>query len=234
MAVLAFFKSLFHSSLLTLRVGTSLGMLCVASVASAQVSYPMLMSLKPVAVQIGTSSECEVQSRYTMLGAYQVFVSGTGVTGEVVPPEMPKDAPALKPGEKPKELLKLKVKFTVAADALPGVREFRITTPNGASTIGQLVVARDPVVVEVADNNTADKAQAVTLPATLCGAIEKVEDFDFWKFNVEAGQTVVFQVRCQRLQDKIHDLQAHADPILTLRDTKGAVLAKGAVLSQDY
>ena len=225
MAVLAFFKSLFHSSLLTLRVGTSLGMLCVASVASAQVSYPMLMSLKPVAVQVGTSSECEVQSRYTMLGAYQVFVSGTGVTGEVVPPEMPKDAPALKPGEKPKELLKLKVKFTVAADGLPGVREFRVATPNGASTIGQLVVARDPVVVEVADNNTADKAQAVTLPATLCGAIEKVEDFDFWKFNVEAGQTVVFQVRCQRLQDKIHDLQAHADPILTLRDTKGAVLA---------
>ena len=226
MALLALFKSFLHSSLLTRRVSVGVWMLCVASVASAQTSYPMLMSLKPVAVQVGTSAECEVQSRYTMLGAYQVVVSGTGVTGEVVPPEMPKEGtPALKPGEKPKELLKLKLKFTVAADALPGVREFRIATPNGASTIGQLVVVRDPVVVEVADNNTADKAQAITLPATLCGVIEKVEDFDFWKFNTEAGQTVVFQVRCQRLQDKIHDLQAHADPILTLRDTKGAVLA---------
>ena len=93
----------------------------VSSIATAQTSYPMLMSLKPVAVQVGTSSECEVQSRYTMAAAYQVFVSGAGVTGEVVPPEMPKDAPVLKPGEKPKELLKLKVKFTVAADALPEI-----------------------------------------------------------------------------------------------------------------
>ena len=199
--------------------------LLAASVASAQVSYPMLMSLKPVAIQVGTTSECEVSSRYTMAGAYQVFISGTGVTGEVVPPEMPKDAPALKPGEKPKDLLKLKLKFTATADALPGVREFRIVTPNGASTLGQLVVVRDPVVVEVADNNTADKAQAVTLPATLCGAIEKVEDFDYWKFTAQAGQSVIFHVRCQRLQDKIHDLQAHADPILYLRDTKGGVLA---------
>ena len=191
--------------------------------ANAQTSYPMLMSLKPVAIQVGTTSECEVQSRYTLLGAYQVFVSGTGVTAEVVPPEAPKEA--LKPGEKPKELTKLKVKFTVAADALPGVREFRLATPNGASTIAQVVIVRDPVIVEVADNNTAEKAQPVTLPATLCGAIEKVEDFDFYKFTAAAGQAISFHVRCQRLQDKIHDLQAHADPILFLRDTKGGVLA---------
>lgn len=191
--------------------------------ALAQTSYPMVMSLKPVAVQVGTTAECEVQSRYTMLGAYQVFVSGTGVTAEAIAPEPPKDPP--KPGEKPKELLKLKLKFTVAADALPGVREFRLATPNGASTLGQVVVVRDPVIVEAADNNTAEKAQAVTLPATLCGTIEKVEDFDFYKFTAAAGQSISFHVRCQRLQDKIHDLQAHADPILFLRDTKGGVLA---------
>lgn len=189
----------------------------------AQTSYPMVMSLKPVAIQVGTTSECEVQSRYSMMGAYQVFVSGTGVQAEVIPPEPPKDAP--KPGEKPKDLTKLKIKFTVTADAQPGVREFRLATPHGASTLGQLVVVRDPVIVETADNNSAQKAQAVTLPATLCGAIEKVEDFDFYKFTATAGQSISFHVRCQRLQDKIHDLQAHADPILFLRDTKGAVLA---------
>lgn len=202
--------------------------LCILSSAAsqqadAQTSYPMLMSLKPVAIQVGTSSECELQSRYTMAGAYQVFVSGTGVKAEVVPPEAPKDPP--KPGEKPKDLTKLKVKFTVAADALPGVRELRLATPNGASTLAQVVIVRDPVIVESADNNTAEKAQAVTLPATLCGAIEKVEDFDFFKFTAAAGQSMTFHVRCQRLQDKIHDLQAHADPILFLRDLKGGVLA---------
>ena len=193
----------------------------MTTTAIAQISYPMVMSLKPVAVQIGTTTECEVNSRYTMLGTYQVTVGGGGVTAEVVPPEMPE----LKPGEKPKELTKLKVKFTVTPEALPGVREFRLATPNGASTIGQLVVVRDPVVFEIPDNNTLEKGQAVTLPATLCGVIEKGEDFDFWKFTVDAGQTILFQVRCQRLQDKIHDLQVHADPILFLRDPKGGVLA---------
>ena len=187
----------------------------------AQISYPMVMSLKPVAIQAGATTECEVNSRYTMLGAYQVTVGGSGVTAEVVPPVMPE----LKPGEKPKDVTKLKVKFTATADALPGVREFRLATPHGASTVGQLVVVRDPVIMEAAENNSADKAQLVTLPAALCGTIEKGEDCDFWKFSAEAGQTILFHVRCQRLQDKIHDLQVHADPILFLRDTKGSVLA---------
>lgn len=195
--------------------------LTACSQVQAQTSYPMLMSLHPVAVQVGATTECEVHSRYTLLGAYQLTVGGSGVTAEIVSPELP----PLKPGEKPKEINRLKVKFTVAADALPGVREFRIASPNGASTIGQLVVVADPVVAEVPDNNTTDKAQAVTLPATLCGFIEKAEDVDCWKFSAEAGQTIHFQVRCQRLQDKIHDLQLHADPILFLRDAKGSVLA---------
>jgi hypothetical protein len=188
---------------------------------SAQISYPMVMSLKPVAIQIGATTECEVNSRYTMLGTYQVTVGGRGVTAEVVPPEMSE----LKPGEKAKELTRLKVKMTTAGDALPGVREYRLAGPHGASTIGQVVVVRDPVVAEVADNNTIDKAQPVTLPATLCGVIEKGEDCDYWKFAAVEGQSIGFLVRCQRLQDKIHDLQAHADPILFLRDLNGAVLA---------
>ncbi|MDZ4689458.1 MAG: PPC domain-containing protein [Planctomycetaceae bacterium] len=198
----------------------TLGLVAIQS-ASAQTSYPMLMSLKPVALQIGTAAECEVQSRYTLLGTHRVLVSGSGVTAEVVPPEMGE----VKPGEKPKELTKLKLKITAAADAEPGVREFRLATPNGASTVGQLVIVRDPVSGETADNNSADKAQAVTLPAVLCGAIEKVEDSDFFKFTVEAGQSVAFHVRGQRLEDKIHDLQNHLDPIVFLRDAQGAVLA---------
>ena len=193
----------------------------ISTITLAQTSYPMIMSLKPIAIQIGTTTECEVNSRYSMLGTYQVTVGGSGVNAEVVPPELLE----LKPGEKPKDLTKLKVKFVAASDALPGVREFRLATPNGASTIGQLVVVRDPVLFEIADNNTFDKAQRIPLPATLCGVIEKAEDVDFWKFSVEARQKLSFHVRCQRTQDKIHDLQAHADPILFIRNTKGELLA---------
>ena len=36
----------------------------------------MLMSLRPVAVQVGTTAEATVSSRYAMAGAYQVLISG--------------------------------------------------------------------------------------------------------------------------------------------------------------
>jgi hypothetical protein len=177
----------------------------------------MLMSLKPVAAQRGQSSEHTIKSRYSMFRAYQVLVSGDGVVGEIVHPEV-------KDGETPK-LEEMKVRFDVAADALPGVRDYRIITPNGASTLGQMVVTAEPVFVESGDNNALDNAQAVSLPRTICGAIERAEDVDVFKFTVVAGQSFSFHVRSQRLQDRIHDLQKHVDPILTLRHANGSTLA---------
>ena len=158
----------------------ALGLLSTCAVpAFGQSSYPMLMSLKPIAVQIGATTEHEVSARYNLYGANQVLIHGAGVTAEVVPPEM-KDAkpaeatPEKKPDipvKKPEEP-KIKLRFTVAADAVPGPRSFRVITPQGASTIGQLVLVRDPVTYEADKNDALADAQAVTLPATLCGAIE--------------------------------------------------------------
>jgi hypothetical protein len=192
-----------------------------ASVAGAQSSYPMLMGVRPIAVQIGTASEVEVVARYNLRGAYQVLVVGGGVTGEVLPPETPAAAdPATLPA-----LATMKVRFTVAADAVPGVRDIKLATPSGVSTVGQLVVVRDPVIAETGDNNTLENAQAVTLPATVCGSIEANEDLDFFRFSVEAGTSLSFHVRSARLQDRLHDFQTHSDPILTLRNAQGTVLA---------
>jgi hypothetical protein len=192
----------------------------LAAPAAGQTSYPMLMSLKPVAVQAGATTECTVTSRYSMHGATQVLVSGEGVSAEVIHPQTKPDDK-----DKPPNLQSLKLRFTVAGDALPGVRDFRLITPQGASTVGQLVVARDPVVVEAAGNDTLEKAQAVSIPATLCGCFEKAEDVDFFKFRAAAGSQWTFHVRSMRLQDRIHDLQTHADPILSLRNASGTTLA---------
>ena len=50
---------------------------CLATgVASAQTSYPMIMSVRPVAAQVGQTSEHTVQSRYDLYGAYKLLVSG--------------------------------------------------------------------------------------------------------------------------------------------------------------
>jgi hypothetical protein len=180
----------------------------------------MLMCVRPVAVQVGQTTECEVLARYNLHGAYKVFITGTGVTATVEEPKTP-----TKPGAPRPQLNAIKVRFHASPDALPGVRDVRLATPQGASTLGQIVVVRDPIVREAASNDTLATAQAIPLPATVCGAIEKREDVDFYKFKVAAGTALTFHVRCQRLEDRIHDLQEHADPIITLRNSVGTVLA---------
>jgi len=183
----------------------------------------MIMAVTPVAVQAGQTTDCEIRARYSLGGAYQVFITGEGVTGEAVPP------PAAKPTDPPKtpkpSQEKIKVRFKAAPDALLGVRDVRLATPQGASTLGQIVVVRDPIVQCRSGHATIKTAHPVTLPATVCGAISRAEKVDFYKFSVAEGVTLTFHMRCQRLQNKIHDLQVTADPILTLRNAEGGVLA---------
>jgi Bacterial pre-peptidase C-terminal domain len=197
--------------------------LCSVCLVRADTFYPMIMSISPTAVQVGQTTECEISARYDLGGAYQVFITGDGVTGEVVPP------PAAKPGEAPKTPKpmqeKLKVRFKATPDALLGVRDVRLATPQGASTLGQIVVVRDPIIHHLTGHATLKTAFPITLPATVCGAISLPEKVDFYKFTVADGAALTFHMRCHRLQNKIHDLQFTADPILTLRNADGAVLA---------
>ena len=52
------------------------------------------------------------------------------------------------------------------------------------------------------------------------------EDVDYFKFRAEAGQTLTFEVYCARIQDKIHDLQKHADPMVSIHDAEGREIRK--------
>lgn len=187
----------------------------------ADTFYPMLMSVSPVAVQAGQTTECEVNARYSLQGAYKVFVTGEGVTGEV------EGTTTAMGGRRRgrRQGTRLRIAFKAAADAMLGPREVRIATPQGVSTVGQIVVVRDPIVREAANNDTLKTAQSIPLPATVCGALEKAEDVDFYKFTLSGPTALTFHVQCQRLQNKIHDLQVHADPLLTLRNAAGTVLA---------
>jgi hypothetical protein len=182
----------------------------------------MLLSLKPTAAQIGQTTDHELNARYNLAGASQVIVSGLGVEGTILPNEAEKPE-----DQKRNDVMasKCKLQFKVASDAIPGVRDFRIVTPHGVSTVGQLVLARDPIVSESAENDTRDKAQLVTLPSTLCGALEKSEDVDWFRFHLDAPTSLIFHVRAQRLLNRIHDMQTRIDPMITLRTIDGATLA---------
>ncbi|HZT82780.1 MAG TPA: PPC domain-containing protein [Gemmataceae bacterium] len=180
----------------------------------------MITHATPVAVQRGQTAEVTVEGQMNFHGVYQALFTGGGITAEVIGPP-PKDVP---PAKRP-VVRSVKLKVTVAADARPGVRDFRLVSTLGVSSIGQLLVVDDPVVPEKGDNNIAAKANPIQAPCVVHGRIEAAEDVDFFKFHADAGQTFTFEVVCARIEDRIHDLQKHADPMLTLFDAEGRELA---------
>jgi hypothetical protein len=185
-------------------------------------SYPMLMSLKPTAAIVGQTSEHELSARYNLAGGNGVIISGSGVRGQIVPLETEK------PEDKDRNDVansKCKLKITCDPDAMPGIRDFRLWTPHGVSTVGQLVIARELLVNEVLENDTAEKAQSVQLPATICGTIEKGEDLDFYKIRIDQPGAWTFHMTSQRLQNRLHDMQTRVDPMITLRSVAGSTIA---------
>ena len=183
----------------------------------------MVTHVVPTAVQRGTTAEVTVECRTsTLYGAYKVLIEGEGVSAEVVPA---KDAKPADPKAPPPVVTAIKLKITVAKDAAPGVREFRIATSLGISSLGQLVIVDVPVVSEGPGINTPTKAQTVPVPAAICGRIEIAENVDYYTFTAKAGQTLTFEVYCARIQDKIHDLQKHADPLIAVFDAEGREVA---------
>jgi hypothetical protein len=200
----------------------SLAWACPLARAQTNNSYPMLMSLKPAATVVGQTTEHELNARYNLAGGNGVLISGTGVRGEIVPLETEK------PEDKDRNDItssKCKLRITCDADALPGIRDFRVWTPHGVSTVGQLVVAREVLISEVPDNDTLDKAQNVLVPATLCGTIEKGEDVDLYKLQVDQPGAWTFHMTSQRLQNRLHDMQIRVDPMITLKSPLGATIA---------
>lgn len=180
----------------------------------------MVTHTYPVAVQRGQTTEIEIIGQQNFFGAYHLLFDAPGLKAEIVPQKLPAVMPPAKPLVKT-----VKVKLTVEKDAPLGVREFRVATSLGLSSIGQLVIVADPVVQEKADNNLMPQAQPITLPCVVAGKLEALEDVDFFQFEGKEGQTLTFELLCARIQDKIHDLQKHAKPMITLYDGDGRELA---------
>lgn len=194
-------------------------LLSITGNAIAQTSYPMITHTSPVAVQRGKTTEVMVEGQMNFFGVYKALFEGTGIEAEIVAPPGKVDASQKGTSNS------AKLKLSVAADAPLGVREFRLASRLGISSIGQLVVVQEPVVNETEPNNTIDKSNPIALPCVVHGLIGAIEDVDTFKFRASAGQAITAEVYCARIQDKIHDLQKHADPMVTLLDSAGRELA---------
>jgi hypothetical protein len=170
----------------------------------------------PAGVQRGAKVRATVMGLHDLRQVYRVIVSGKGVTASPVVPE--KGWPA-------NPTTFVEIELTAAADAVLGEREVRVVTPRGVSSVGLVFVGDEPEVNRVEPNHERSKAQPVAVPCVVNGILDRGEQLDYYRFSAKAGQQIAFAVNCARMQDKIHDLQQHADPLLVLRDAQGRELA---------
>jgi hypothetical protein len=107
---------------------------------------------------------------------------------------------------------------TIAADAAPGDRFWRVSTAQGVTPALRFVVGELPEVVE--EEIPGDPIPVpVTLPVTINGRIFPREDVDVWSFDLKKGQTVTAEVNALRLGSPL-------DARLQVLDPAGRVVAE--------
>ncbi|MFO0952751.1 MAG: PPC domain-containing protein [Isosphaeraceae bacterium] len=95
-----------------------------------------------------------------------------------------------------------------------------LPTPNGPTLARPFVVTPLPIAVEKDDTpEPVEKAQAVTLPAALCGRLNAANDNDTYRFEAKKGQAFDFEVVARRAG-------AATDPVLRVLNAKDAVVAE--------
>ncbi len=77
--------------------------------------------------------------------------------------------------------------------------EYRLTGPTGISNPVLITFAKAPVILENDDNDTVEKAQAVTLPCEIAGRIDKKRDRDWYVFDAKKDAVYMIEVISHRL-----------------------------------
>ena len=111
------------------------------------------------------------------------------------------------------------MQVSIAPNAPLGVQNVRVMTPSGLLTSSYPFMVGDlPECVEAEPNDTWEQvtsdeagANTVTPPIIINGQIGLEEDVDYFTFEAEEGQRLIFEVTAQRLGSKL-------DALLTLFD----------------
>ncbi len=167
-------------------------------------SDPELTSLFPLAAQRGTIVEAEIRG-HRLAGAYGMWLQTEGLRGrikrvEVVEsetsphPEEEKDSPGEK-SEKKLPVYRLALQIEVDHSAPSGTHPIRVVSPNGLSNEVSFRVVDGAVLRETrASHRTAQEAQPVPLPATVCGTIGAPGEVDYYSLEAAVGQKIGFEM----------------------------------------
>lgn len=191
--------------------------------ASAQVAQPYIAVTAPLGAQRGTTATFTVDG-YNLGGASEVIWSKPYITAKITLNSELVREPHTRPS--PTALLivdksakhRLTIEATIAPFAAPGIYSYRIRTPLGTTNMGRIVVGALSETKEREMNDAVADAQALALPTTVVGELQKMGDADHFKFAAKAGQQLVFEVVAAPLNSRL-------DAVLTLLDGTGKTLA---------
>jgi hypothetical protein len=107
----------------------------------------------------------------------------------------------------------------VASQVLNG-RAFQCRPDKVADALDPvtLVSSDDPVTLEQEPNDRPAAAQALTLPAVVCGRFDRPGDVDWYRFTAKAGEVIAVDMLCERIGRP-------GDPVVILRNENGKDVA---------
>lgn len=187
-------------------------------------AQPFVTNIAPLGAQRGTTVTMTIEGS-NLTGASEVLWNKPGVASKITfNTETAREMPKLAEGQTGQLVIdklvrnKLTIETTIAADAAPGIYNYRIKTPMGTTNLGSFVITGLPDVAEKEMNDSLMEAQEITLPASIGGAIGRAGDSDSYKFKAKQNQTLVFQVLAAAFGSRL-------DSVLTLLDANGKTLA---------
>ncbi|HVC93269.1 MAG TPA: hypothetical protein VND64_06235 [Pirellulales bacterium] len=188
---------------------------CVGGRAQAQVLVQRARSDLPAVTRI---APCGVQPGRTV----EVTVAGERLEGlsAVLGPPGVRLVKVLAVEEK---LARLELE--VAADVAPGVYPFHLLAKAGLSNPRLLRIDELPQTSEIEDNNSLATATLISAPVGVNGVLTAT-DVDHFRFEVAAGQTLVFDAEAHRIGSALQ-------PVLTLFDAAGRTVARAAKGARD-
>ena len=172
-----------------------------------QPSDPELRSHHPLGGSIGTPFEIRVRGK-RLPGAHTVWfecddvqarvlaVKEIAETGELDEDQYYRKRTLALLGQDGQELEFLAVlEVLTSPDTRPGLHHFRLVGPTGLSNSLSLHLVDQPLQnEEKSPHHRPSQAQELRLPAIVNGTIEEKGELDYYSFEVEAGETLAFQV----------------------------------------
>jgi hypothetical protein len=191
------------------------------------VAAPYIEYLYPAGAQQGRTVEITLGGR-SFDGAREVWVSGEGVTGEVLEINLPTDE-QIREAQKRDEVANqtARVRLTVAPGAGAGVRDLRIMARDGLSNRFRFEIGNLPEVSETEPNSVfADAQKLPALPLTVNGQIKNA-DRDFFRFSARAGQQLVIEVKARAIKPYLADaVPGWFQARIALYDSAGNLIAE--------